>query len=128
MRLIVLIFLVVSSTANAGFFNKKLTVYRCSSGAVGSCDSSCKKDSPTMEMEFKVSKTNKAVQQIVFDDGKQVGAIVLENCIIFDDKNWTCEPGQYVVGYRKMANGIYSDNTQFIGLKTPNPPANICAK
>lgn len=120
--------MIISSTANAGFFDKKLTIYRCPSEAVGSCDSSCKKDSPPMEMEFKVSKPNKAVQTIVFRDGKQVGAIVFENCIIFDDKNWTCEPGQSVSGSRKMANGIYSDNTQILGLKSPVVPANLCAK
>ncbi len=78
-----------------------------------------------MEMEFKVNKEAKAVQATVFDEGKQRGSMVLENCIIFDEKNWNCER-ENSIGSRRMANGIYSDDTNTTYYNPPLP--HKCAK
>lgn len=111
----------------AGFFSKKLTVYTCPNdySSAAACAATCKKASPAMEIEFKVNKEAKAVQATVFDEGKQRGSVVLKNCIIFDEKNWNCER-ENVIGSRRMANGIYSDDTNTTYY---NPPlSNSCAK
>lgn len=117
----------------AGFFSKKLTIYRCPNdySSIEACASTCKKDSPAMKIEFKVNKEAKAVQAIAFQEGKQSGSIFIENCIIFDEKNWKCRPYEDMLGSKRMTNGIYSDDAIFYypgtGIK-PSPPSNICAK
>ena len=116
----------------AGFFNNKLVLYKCpQSTDVNSCSSVCKADSPAMEAEFKINKSERAVQVIVFDGGKQIGSMYLDKCVIFDDKNWKCEPDQYSIGSKRMANGVYSDDVQLIGVikgMAPMQAAKICGK
>ena len=122
----------LSGYSFASFFNNKLVIYECpQSTDVNSCSSVCKADSPPMKAEFKINKSERAVQVIVFNGDKQIGSIYLDKCVIFDNKNWKCEPDQYSIGSKRMANGVYSDDVQIIGVvkgMAPMQPASICGK
>jgi len=122
----------ISFNAFASFFSNKLTLYKCpESFDVNSCSSVCKADSPPMKAEFKVNKSAKAVQIVLFDGSKQIGSMYLDRCVIFDEKNWKCEPDQYSIGSKRMANGVYSDDVQLIGVVKnlpPMPAARYCGK
>ena len=71
-----------------------------------SCSSSCSR-AVGVEVEFTVNKKEKAIQMVYFVKGKQADSSILDKCIIFDDKNWSCEGA---LDPRKMVNGIFSSS------------------
>jgi hypothetical protein len=100
----ILVASVYSISAPAALFNSRLSAYNCPENmSANSCSSSC--TSAGIEVEFTVNKKEKAIQMVYFMKGKQADSSILDKCIIFDDKNWSCEA---LLGPQKMVNGIFS--------------------
>jgi hypothetical protein len=102
----ILVTTVYSISAPAALFNSRLSAYACPSNILAvSCGAPCTR-AIDIEVEFTVNKKDKAIQMVYFMKGKQADSSILDKCIIFDDKNWSCEGG--VLGPDRMINGIFS--------------------
>jgi len=99
----------------AQVFNKKLTSYSCKYPEdILSCDKNCVKDS-SLTMDFLTNKEDKAVMVRGYENGKIVHNATVNNCKIFDSKNWDCSEthGSAITEF-KMANGIYYFSQRYI--------------
>jgi hypothetical protein len=108
-------------TANAGWFEKKLSSYSCPTESdATACSSKCSKlINPSYQEVFSIDKKNKTVLRKSFEDEKYVESVILENCKVFDDNNWDCSSyAEYTSGTHmhtyKMGNGIVTSITHNI--------------
>jgi hypothetical protein len=103
--------------------SKKYQIYHCDKELAKSCTDGCE-ISKGAKIQFKVSKESSSVMEIFFIDGEQKAASTTENCKIFDDKNWDCSskdstlPWVVIQRAELMANGIYTNYTEYIDKKT----------
>jgi hypothetical protein len=105
----------------------KYDTYECPSiDSAISCNSVCRKSN--FQNEFKLNNEKNIVLLIQYENGVSIGSKVLENCTIFDAKNWSCKSG--VNGFTEhkydMENGIYIQT--LIYLKGNLKDSFSCAK
>jgi hypothetical protein len=123
--------------ANAGIFDKKLTIRQCANEQYAECND-CKKSD--LQYDFLLNKNDKTVMRRIFFNGTSESKIE-ENCKIFDEKNWDCSKntefstGSFTVitNYiSKMTNGVYRevDYTTRISAKESSTKVfrHYCAK
>lgn len=111
-----LILLLLSMNGYSDVTEKKLTSYTCKNESDAySCSNTCKKEE--MQYSFLVEKGNRQILQKYYIEGKLVGSTIVDECNIFDNKNWECTyqsdyfQGRSWKGSRKMNNGIYTAMT-----------------
>lgn len=103
----------LSISAQAGLFDRKLKVFQCTSSKDAySCSESCEKTN--VEVDFTVDKQANKVMMNIYSDGKDDRSVMLENCFVFDNKNFKCGDGIKSLGSgfssfedRTLKNGKY---------------------
>ena len=118
LNIIFLVFLIVGCNNNS-----YLDAYDCdSSTSVSVCKGKCKlKDD--IKLSFKTNKEDRKVMMIVYerDTKKTTGSIVIDNCTVFDDKNWSCSSTSdgkknAYLSTDKMTNGIFASEKNYVNL------------
>ena len=92
--------------------DKEYEVYLCSNRTDSiSCTDSCKKNEK-LNFTFIVNKEKSSVLSVTYLDGVQKESTTLNNCSIFNEKNWDClkndKDNSEMETISKMTNGIYS--------------------
>ena len=102
--------------AYAENFDKKLTQYFCPKQRYINCDA-CEKSE--VQMDFLINKYDKTVMLKFYFKGNSE-SIILNNCKIFDAKNWDCSSKSELIirggvevtnTIRKMTDGIFQGLT-----------------
>ena len=129
--------------ATLGFFllasnaaEKSLTVYDCQGEwDVSSCGGSCKPRHSRAQTKFKVNKEERAVLEVAYVDGRQTKSTTLQNCVIFDDKNWDCTSESklsfadiILIDVRKMTDGVFVSYGRFVPPPDGKQALYSCAK
>jgi hypothetical protein len=115
MKKLLLILCFFSIPSNAGWFDKKLASYNCPSDTDAiDCSAKCTKDkNPSYEHQFSIDINRNLVLIKDYENGTPKGSRILEQCKIFDEKNWDCTyTSEYsassIYSSNRMAHGIYS--------------------
>ena len=102
----------------------KKTAYECiPKDSANSCNKDCTNSADiNIQYSFMPNKEKNIVLKKIFLDGKIVTSNVLENCKIFDDKNWDWSSTtniEYLISenIEKMNDGIYTRYPKLIDTK-----------
>jgi hypothetical protein len=85
--------------------------------AIESCSRNCFTVTEKISIDFIINKEKNIVMRKTFVDGDFKTSLTLQNCRIFDEKNWDCSESQSysnaeIVKTEKMTNGIYATAIQ----------------
>ena len=116
--IILVVFLVVGCNNNS-----YLDAYDCdSSTSFSVCKGKCKLNDD-IKLSFKTNKEDRKVMMIVYEreTKKTTGSIVIDNCTIFDEKNWSCsstreDKNNAYLSTDKMTNGIFASEKNYVNL------------
>jgi hypothetical protein len=80
---------------------------------IESCSKNCVVEKEKLTVSFIVDKEKNIVMRKVFANGNFQTSLTLQNCRIFDDKNWDCSESKSfvnaeIVTTEKMTNGVYA--------------------
>ena len=85
--------------------------------SIESCSRNCSISTEKITVDFIVNKEKSIVMRKTFVDDDFKHSFTLQNCRIFDEKNWDCSESQSysnaeIVKTEKMTNGIYATGLQ----------------
>jgi hypothetical protein len=90
--ILILILSIFSFNAYSGWFDGKSILYECSSETDAySCSAECVKTN--REVSFQINVDANKVMRENYEDGKMTGTFLLDNCSVFDKKNFKCGRG-----------------------------------
>jgi len=139
------IFMVFAITlvTSINIYSKQLDLYKCEKLSVAeNCTHGCSPllfGGPFGRVDFEVNDKNKMVLVKYYRGGNLAHTYVLENCKIFNTKNWDCSDSMFiqkgpwtVFNINKMSDGIWTNGTYTssskINKETASTLGGTCAK